>query len=82
MTDIVERLRKWEQVYKVDAHEDGALYNAAADEIDRLRTALSEAAIQLLWCRERMISPHDAHRVCDWADAANSAAEHNPEGKQ
>jgi len=40
MTDIVERLRKWETVYKIDAHEDGALYNAAADEIERLRKAL------------------------------------------
>lgn len=37
MTDIVERLRNWEQVDIVDAHEDGALYNAAADEIERLR---------------------------------------------
>jgi hypothetical protein len=38
MTDIVERLRNWEQVDIVDAHEDGALYNAAADEIERLRS--------------------------------------------
>jgi len=37
MADIVERLRNWEQVDIVDAHEDGALYNAAADEIERLR---------------------------------------------
>jgi predicted nuclease with TOPRIM domain len=37
MTDIVERLRNWERVDIVDAHEDGALYNAAADEIERLR---------------------------------------------
>lgn len=37
MTDIVERLRNWEKVDIVDAHEDGALYNAAADEIERLR---------------------------------------------
>jgi hypothetical protein len=37
MTDIVERLRNWEVVDIVDAHEDGALYNAAADEIERLR---------------------------------------------
>lgn len=37
MSDIVERLRNWERVDIVDAHEDGALYNAAADEIERLR---------------------------------------------
>lgn len=37
MTDIIKRLRNWEKVYKADAHEDGALYNAAADEIERLR---------------------------------------------
>lgn len=37
MTDIVKRLRNWEMVDIVDAHEDGALYNAAADEIERLR---------------------------------------------
>ena len=40
MTDIVERLRNWEQVDIVDAHEDGALYNAAADEIERLRNVI------------------------------------------
>ena len=40
MTDIVERLRNWEQVDIVDAHEDGALYNAAADEIERLRNVV------------------------------------------
>lgn len=43
MTDIVERLRNWEQVDIVDAHDDGALYNAAADEIERLRDAISAA---------------------------------------
>lgn len=37
MTDIVKRLRDWEHVDILDAHEDGALYNAAADEIERLR---------------------------------------------
>ena len=40
MTDIVERLRNWERVDIVDAHEDGALYNAAADEIERLRNVV------------------------------------------
>ena len=40
MADIVERLRNWEQVDIVDAHEDGALYNAAADEIERLRNVI------------------------------------------
>lgn len=44
MTDIVERLRNWEHVDIVDAHEDGALYNAAADEIERLRYALTRIA--------------------------------------
>lgn len=43
MTDIVERLRGWERVDILDAHEDGALYNAAADEIERLRKALKLA---------------------------------------
>lgn len=43
MTDIVERLRNWEKVDIVDAHEDGALYNAAADEIQRLRGLIKEA---------------------------------------
>lgn len=43
MTDIVERLRNWEKVDIVDAHEDGALYNAAADEIERLRGLIKEA---------------------------------------
>lgn len=40
MTDIVKRLRNWEHVDIVDAHEDGALYNAAADEIERLRNVV------------------------------------------
>lgn len=40
MTDIVKRLRNWEMVDIVDAHEDGALYNAAADEIERLRNVI------------------------------------------
>lgn len=44
MTDIVERLRNWEQVDIVDAHEDGALYNAAADEIEVLMRCLNIAA--------------------------------------
>lgn len=40
MADIVKRLRNWEMVDIVDAHEDGALYNAAADEIERLRNVI------------------------------------------
>lgn len=40
MSDIVERLRNWERVDILDAHEDGALYNAAADEIERLRNVI------------------------------------------
>ena len=42
MTDIVKRLRNWEMVDIVDAHEDGALYNAAADEIERLRNVVHQ----------------------------------------
>jgi hypothetical protein len=42
MVDIVERLRNWEKVDIVDAHEDGALYNAAADEIEELREERAE----------------------------------------
>lgn len=40
MANIVERLRNWERVDIMDAHEDGALYNAAADEIERLRNVI------------------------------------------
>lgn len=47
MTDIVERLRNWERVDIVDAHEDGALYNAAADEIERLRDELYRTKLRL-----------------------------------
>jgi hypothetical protein len=47
MTDIVERLRNWEKVDIVDAHEDGALYNAAADEIERLRKELEELQFRM-----------------------------------
>ena len=49
MTEIVKRLRNWEQVDIVDAHEDGALYNAAADEIERLREALKPFAEKFLY---------------------------------
>ena len=49
MTDIVERLRNWEKVDIIDAHEDGALYNAAADEIERLREALRPFAEKFLY---------------------------------
>jgi hypothetical protein len=56
MTDIVERLRNWERVDIVDAHEDGALYNAAADEIERLLAALKAIAATADWKTQLTIS--------------------------
>lgn len=47
MSDLVERLRNWTEVYPEEAGEaEGSLYGKAADEIERLRFALEWAAVQ------------------------------------
>ena len=72
MTEIVKRLRNWEQVDIVDAHEDGALYNAAADEIERLREALRPFA-------EKFLFPDDTGYADElraeegWSEEANDS---------
>ena len=72
MTEIVKRLRNWEQVDIVDAHEDGALYNAAADEIERLREALKPFA-------EKFLFPDDTGYADElraeegWSEEANDS---------
>lgn len=72
MADIVKRLRNWEQVDIVDAHEDGALYNAAADEIERLREALKPFA-------EKFLFPDDTGYADElraeegWSEEANDS---------
>ena len=72
MADIVKRLRNWEQVDIVDAHEDGALYNAAADEIERLREALKPFAEKFLYPDDTGYAD-EMRAEEDWSEEANDS---------